>query len=375
MVFLLMLLSAGCSTIDQQSKVPFQTKVHFKVKWPDSTNPPASLGLRGSINPLSWERTFFLSGPDSAGFFTGSVQLQINHPVQSLQWKLIANDTQWELEGFTNRREWLYADSSRVVNARYDNPDHPDSVKISAEGWQQDIRLLTRALAEFHPSLYRFQDRDSYLSQVRMLENSRPVNQTEAYRLMTAFLSSIRCSHTWANRYNQAVSLNKYWLEEKQVLPFFTNWIEGSFIISDAIDTLAFPVGSRLMTIDSISADSVASQLFPLTRADGTQHAKRMTQLCTGNNLQVTDLFLNLTDSSHVTILTPDSRVKRMDVSGTTFKQRQQQLQRPADPWTLTFHQADRLAIMKLNSFNRRPCRRRRRNPRLTTRRDLSGWQ
>ena len=75
--------------------------VTFKVN-ADSTLVFETIGIRGNMKPLSWDKTKLMSGPDENGYYTTVVNFDTASDQASF--KFVINDSLFELNDKPNRR-------------------------------------------------------------------------------------------------------------------------------------------------------------------------------------------------------------------------------------------------------------------------------
>jgi hypothetical protein len=261
-----------------------QTNVKFNL-----TNVPvienARVGIRGSEKPLSWENTFFLSANDEA--YIGELSFENN--LIYFEYKYVIEDNNgnvsYELNGqenrlgiFTNLPELTLNDTWNI-QPEYDVQNLP---LIPAEKLKEDAQILGNALWELHPGVERYQDSVTYYSNLASLMDriNEPVSYSRAYKEISKFVATIKCGHTFANPFNQTGFINNIILKQKDKLPFGLEWLHRRlFITKNATDNKTFGSGTEIIAIDGILIKALADSLLALTKGDGSNDAKRFSDL------------------------------------------------------------------------------------------------
>jgi hypothetical protein len=75
--------------------------VTFRVDMKAVKN-PTQVGIRGSLSPLSWEKTYPLTDEDGDGIFTGKVDFEDSETTK-VEFKFVYGEVTWELDGQSNR--------------------------------------------------------------------------------------------------------------------------------------------------------------------------------------------------------------------------------------------------------------------------------
>jgi C-terminal processing protease CtpA/Prc len=160
--------------------------------------------------------------------------------------------------------------------------------EISAEAAQRDLHILKNALLALHPGLYRYataaQIDSAFATAEQAVANGS--DRGQMYLLASRLAATVRCGHTWTNRYNQADAVKRAVFEANDKLPFTLRWVQGRALITGSMapDVAA---GAELLAIDGKAVAEIAHTLLPYIRADGNSadsDGKRWSQLDSGAN-------------------------------------------------------------------------------------------
>ncbi len=261
-----------------------QNNVKFNL-----TNVPAienaRVGIRGNEKPLSWQNTFFLSANDEA--YIGELSFENN--TTFFEYKYVIEDNNgnvtYELDGqenrlgiFTNLAE-LTLNDNWDIQPEYDVQNLP---LIPVENLKEDAEILGKALWELHPGVERYQDSIAYFSKLYELKIAftEPVSYARAYKEISKFVATLKCGHTFANPFNQTGFINNIILNQKDKLPFGVEWFKGRlFITKNATDNNSFSSGTEIIAINGMPIKALADSLLALTKGDGSNDAKRFSDL------------------------------------------------------------------------------------------------
>lgn len=148
----------------------------------------------------------------------------------------------------------------------------------SAAEWHEDVAVLHDALETVHPGLHRYQSTFDYDALERNLAASHDLG--DAYVTLARFLSTIECGHTFPNPVNQKRVVADAVFRNTMRVPFYFRWNERRMIVTrDASASGAFPAGTEITAINGVPVAKILDQLVPLSRADGTNDAKRVANL------------------------------------------------------------------------------------------------
>ena len=225
-----------------------------------------------------------------------------------------------------------------------------------------DIAILREALT-LHPGLYRYASPAEVEARIAALETAFAATATldEQYLVLSRFLATIRCGHSYANFFNQRKAVTSALFDRPTRLPFSFRWIDGRMIVTrDASGTGALLPGSEVRTINVVAARDLLARLMPYARADGHNDAKRVSLLEVhgDDSIEYFDVFHGLLfgaprDGAHrLDIRTPDRRERNVTVPAIALAARRAAmspaaLSDEAPTWTWTMR-ADGIALLTM---------------------------
>jgi hypothetical protein len=175
------------------------------------------------------------------------------------------------------RRTFLVGSGAMALSglsARSWAADVPSSADLNG-----DVEILRQAL-ELHPGLLRYQSENQVRERMQQLR-SRYVAATttdERYLALSAFLSAIRCGHSYANFYNQKKAVATALFDRPTRLPVHFAWVADQMVVlRDPSGNL--PRGTRIARLNGERPAALRARLMPLIRSDGHNDAKRISLL------------------------------------------------------------------------------------------------
>lgn len=142
-----------------------------------------------------------------------------------------------------------------------------------------DIAILRQALA-LHPGVYRYNspaqiaDRIGELGRVFVAAPSLEAR----YLALSRFLATIRCGHSYCNFFNQHKTVAAALFDRPTRLPVHFRWIGGAMVVTDH-GGANLPRGSQVLSVNGVRSRDILTRLLPYARADGHNHAKRVSLL------------------------------------------------------------------------------------------------
>lgn len=160
-----------------------------------------------------------------------------------------------------------------------------------------DVAILREALT-LHPGLYRYSTPAQIDARLAHFETGffeAPDLETR-YLLLSRFLATIRCGHSYCNFFNQKKAVAAPLFDRKTRLPFGFRWIAGAMVVIDhGGDNL--PRGSEVLAINGVAPCDMLTRLLPFARADGHSDAKRvpLLEVRGTDEIEYFDVFHGLT--------------------------------------------------------------------------------
>ena len=204
---------------------------------------------------------------------------------------------------------------------------------LRAADLQSDEAILREAYEAMHPGLYRYNNKAQMDAAFADLNRQLDHDQTlqEAFVAFSEFAAKVRCGHTQANPFNQSKELRQSLFTEASRVPFYFQWLNRRMIVTEDFSAgRAFPVGTEIISINAIPAQSILAKLMTIARADGANDNKRIAQLSvTGDGeYEIFDIYYPLFFPSHsrqfdFVIQPPGSRRQTLVAADAlTFEQR-----------------------------------------------------
>ena len=244
-----------------------------------------SLGIRGDHPPLSWKKSVLLSDDDGDGIFTATITIPA--PQQAtVSYKFILNEDTWELNTTGNRRLDLKNPPSQPLIW---NKMEVAPIIIDQKGLQEDLKILKKALIALHPGLNRYLDIPSFEREFEKTNQyfSKPHDLSNCYKAISLLTAKIKCSHTYANFWNQGPTVKGQIINTSDKLPFTFYWINREMILDQDLSTkdqAIKPRGTTILSINGHATAAILDSLLQIVKADGSNDAKRI------NDLQLTGL-------------------------------------------------------------------------------------
>ena len=348
------------------------TNVRFSVNATSLKN-VENIGIRGSVSPLSWEKTYFLQDSDKNGIFEAVLTFP-NKENEVLEYKYVYGDKTpvWELEG--QNRILLLDESEIQLNDVWNvqgDIDIKSLPRLSAEKLTEDFSILKKALLEVHPGLYRYRTKiemDSIFDHFQKVF-SQSLSYQEAFYNFTKLTSTIQCGHTFPSPYNQNGFIKEVVLNQRDKLPFTFRVLDQKMILSESIiEDIDLPRGTEIIAIDGVQATIFLKETASLVKADGANNAKRYADLNTfgvGNSFEMFDCYFPLlyppkNEKYSLTIKRPDNEsTEELMVNAVSIMERANALtkkypNRPTNSdqlWKLEFWE-NNTAYLQLGTFD-----------------------
>lgn len=173
-----------------------------------------------------------------------------------------------------------------------------------------DIAIMRDALA-LHPGLHRYADPAQVEARLARLKAAFAASRSleERYLLLSRFLATIRCGHSYCNFFNQRRAVAADLFDRPTRLPFRFAWVGGAMVVTRDPARL-LPPGTRVLAVNGRSASALLAMLMPYARADGGNDAKRVSLLeVRGGRIETFDVFQGLiappTGAAHRLLVVP----------------------------------------------------------------------
>lgn len=272
--FLFCLLLLSCKT--QSYQLTFQLDMTGQTGF-------QTVGIRGNIAPLSWDKDYPLTDLDGDGIYEASINFKTSK--KYVQYKF-RTDTQSELAGSDNRIRWFSSPNPtkpQLFNEfDYYSQDELAAMTYTPAQIEEDVNTVRKTLQYIHPNLYKYRDslqleEDFKTLKAQMLATPNLVN---AYKALSQFATGIKCSHTFTNPWNQTRSIKKAIFYQPDKLPFsFQRIGKRLFIDKNASQDTSLNKGLEILRINGVSSEEVMTRLANYITSDGDNYEKRLQRL------------------------------------------------------------------------------------------------
>ena len=164
--------------------------------------------------------------------------------------------------------------------------DWPSPIAAATpKGRISDDLAVFRAAMSIHPGLYRYASPKLMEQRLKQFEHEYRAgfsveSYEQCYLALSAFLTTIRCGHSYCNFFNQSDPAVTGLFDRPTRLPFFFEWIDREMVVTmDHSGTNALPRGTRVALINGMPSSQVLNTLMPYARGDGHNDAKRRSLL------------------------------------------------------------------------------------------------
>ncbi len=201
-----------------------------------------------------------------------------------------------------------------------------------------DIAILREALT-LHPGLYRYNSPRQVAERIDALATDFVAAPTigARYLILSRFLSTIRCGHSYANFFNQREGVVDALFDRPTRVPFHFVWIGDDMVVTaDHSATGALPPGTRITRLNGMRPSAIRTALMPYVRADGHNDAKRMSLLEVrgAERIETFDVFQGLLfppcgGGHHVEAIRPDGSPIKVELPIISLAQRRAVMSQP----------------------------------------------
>ncbi len=294
-LFYLLLVSANAQSYPLTFQVDMSNQRGFQT-----------VGIRGNIAPLSWDKDYPLSDPDQDGIYEATIDFKTDKKYVQYKFK---TDLQWELEDSDNRISWFsgapQASPLRFNEFDYYSPEKLATLTYTPAQIEEDVAVLRKTLQYIHPNLYKYRDslqleKDFQTLQAQMLAAPDLVN---AYKAISQFATLIKCSHTFTNPWNQTTPIKKAIFYQPDKLPFsFQRIGKRLFIDKNASLDTSLHKGLEILSINAVPTEEVLTRLTNYITSDGDNYEKRLQRLSLSGleKFELFDIFYSLEFGSSV---------------------------------------------------------------------------
>lgn len=262
--------------------------IHFQVDMTEELTDVSNkntIGIRGNIAPLSWEKTYLLKDENNDGIYEGTINFENSD--SNLEFKFTHGDVVWELATEENRTANLNkADLKLPVYTWNENPPFTkaeiEKMIIPKEKLMEDFELVKTAYTTMHPGLYRYNTSEQVEQNLANLKAdlSKDLTVPEAYIAFSKFVATIKCGHTYANFWNQPTVVKRSITYQADKVPFHFRLAENRMIITESADAKGvLKKGMEILSINGHSTKDILAILIPLQRTDGNNVGQQIVNL------------------------------------------------------------------------------------------------
>lgn len=211
----------------------------------------------------------------------------------------------------------------------------PAAARLKPADLAGDVHILREAL-KLHPGLHRYSDPRRIEARLAAFGRAFVAAPTleQRYLLLSRFLASIRCGHSYCNFFNQTDAVASALFDRPTRLPFHFTWIDFRMIVLRDPARLGLEPGSEVVALNGVSARSMLAALMPYARADGHNDAKRVALLGVGGRekIETFDVFHGLVHGTpaggvhRLTVRSPDGRQRPVEVPAIGLAERRAQV-------------------------------------------------
>ncbi|MFM9950372.1 MAG: S41 family peptidase [Saprospiraceae bacterium] len=257
-----------------------------------------TVGIRGNIAPLAWEKTYPMTDVDGDGVYTAVITFDSKKDKQWLRYKYVYGNVVWEFEQLANRVLALNGAPSVVANKWNIYVPFLENHRLSAAQLQEELNLIKNAYSTIHPGLFRYNSEEAMALHFKTLEDFLQQDRTlpELYLAYSRFLAKIKCGHTYCNFYNQPDEVKFPLFQQADRVPFTFKLLERRMIVTHDLSESRRLEGAEILSINDIPVPTILDSLLLFVKADGGNDAKRLYDLqVTGlGNYEWFDVYFSL---------------------------------------------------------------------------------
>lgn len=224
------------------------------------------------------------------------------------------------------RRTLLAGLAASAAAAPASAPSEPSRADLAG-----DIAILRDALA-LHPGLYRYGSPRAVAARIDAFAPAfvAAPNLAARYLVLSGFLATIRCGHSYANFFNQKKTVAAALFDRPTRLPFRFAWMGGAMVVLADDARAGLPPGTVVEAVNGTPSRDLLAALLPFARADGHNDAKRVALLEVrgGERIEYFDAFHGLVFGApagghRLDVRLPDGRARRVDLPAWRLAERQ----------------------------------------------------
>lgn len=197
-----------------------------------------------------------------------------------------------------------------------------------------DIALLRDAYSALHPGLLRYSTAAQMNQRFADLDRAyhQAPDQAARYLVLSRFLASVRCGHTYANFFNQTPAVQSSLFAGRDKLPFQFLLLGERMVVTADPAGVGLAPGTEVLSIEGQPAAEVIAGLMSVARADGSNDAKRRRLMSVQGDerYESFDVFYPLLfgarDRYRLNVRSPDGRERELNVQAIDLEARRAQM-------------------------------------------------
>ena len=242
-----------------------------------------NIGIRGSVSPLSWNKTYPMTDEDGDGIFEAKITFNTSNPYVKFKF---TNGANVELDGSDSRIVWFKEETIHKVydynEFEYYTEEQIERLTYTKAQIQEDLKLLNGAIQYLHPAVFQYIDSASLQMELKQIESEliEGSNLVSFYNSISKFVAKIKCSHTFTNPWNQGPDVEKAIFYQPDKLPITFHRIGNKlFVDKNASKSERIASGLEILGINEISTDSILNCLTQYVTSDGNNYEKKLERL------------------------------------------------------------------------------------------------
>ncbi|MEO9483868.1 MAG: S41 family peptidase [Ekhidna sp.] len=292
----LSIILIAASTLGTHSAIAQERTIKISVDMNQVTE-VNTVGVKGSISPLSSDKVFPLSDENKDGIY--EAEITFNTPARYVRFKFV-NGNEIELEGSDRRILWFkdeIVSKAYVFNEfQYYSADQISGLAYTENQIKEDIEVLRKTIEYIHPAVYKYRDSIDLQQDFEVLEKemiAQP-NVVNVFKSVSKFAAKIKCSHTFTNPWNQGPDIKQAIFHQPDKLPLtFKRIGKRLFIDKNASENNSVMRGDEILSINGVETNVILTTLAQYVTSDGNNYEKKLERLSlTGNEkFSLFDIF------------------------------------------------------------------------------------